>query len=447
MIKAHPIKDGLASILWLASIIYLAWIPGQGDFYQLLPAFIIGFTSYAYLAFNSKDKSFQFLIFVAVVGRIAVVGAFPNLSDDIYRFIWDGYLWHEGLHPFAHLPSEVVGSSTRLTQDLYDDLNSQGYYSIYPPVAQLIFWLATAFDGMSLQGSALIMKAIHCVFDIGVLSIMYRLLKKLSLPRSLLFLYAFNPLIIIELIANLHHEGIVIFFVMLCLLMMIGARTSYKYIVAAGMAISCAIATKILPILFCPLLFFYLKGKKRWIFFSVTVVTTFLLFLPLLSDMTLLENLSSSADLYLRKFEFNGGIYYISRYIGYVIYGYNKIGFLGPFLMTMSALCILYISIIPLRKEVNIKGLILLMMLTYASYVLLSITVHPWYIALLIPLCIYTSYRSPLLWSGLILMTYINYSFEPYQEMLWVVAIEYLLFYLLLSYEAKKHNLLADLRP
>ncbi|MEO1628626.1 MAG: mannosyltransferase, partial [Bacteroidota bacterium] len=40
-------------------------------------------------------------------------------------------------------------------------------------------------------------------------------------------------------------------------------------------------------------------------------------------------------------------------------------------------------------------------------------------------LCCFTHFRYPILWSALIGLTYVNYSYETYVENLWVVAIEY----------------------
>ena len=277
------------------------------------------------------------------------------------------------------------------------------------------------------------MKSIHCLFDIGTIFLIYKLLPKFNIEKKWVLLYALNPLIIIELIGNLHHEGIVIFFIMLSLILL-----HTEKVLLAGIAMAGAIATKILPILFCPLIFFYLKGTKRWIFAVSTFVATAILFYPLIHDVTIITNILDSADLYLRKFEFNGGLYYLYRAFGQAIYGYNTIQTLGPILMSTSVVFIVSIAILPLFKKVETSHLPVLMMMTYASYVLLSITIHPWYVALLIPLSLFTPYRSPILWSGLILATYINYSFDSYFEPLWVVAIEYILFYGYLIFEIKR---------
>ncbi len=430
-----PLKEGIAGIIWFASILFLAWIPGQKDFHLILPALFVCFVAYAFLAKYGQEKYLRWTLFLAILARILVIPSFPNLSDDIYRFIWDGRLWHLGIHPFSSVPSQIVGTNDLLSQNLYQHLNSKDYFSIYPPVAQFIFWIATFLPSDNLLHEAIIMKSVHCLFDLGSLYLIQQLLRHFKLHKKRILLYALNPLIIIELVSNIHHEGIVIFFLLLTIFSIVK-----KYHVYAGMAISGAIATKILPLLFCPLLFFYVKGKGRWLFaFSVFLCTT-VLFAPLITSFDLLTNLGVSADLYIRKFEFNAGIYYVLREMGYLIKGYNTIHILGPVLMSISALLIGFLAYISNKRKFNRNILIVIMIWSYLSYALLSITLHPWYIAVLIPLCLFTPYRTPLIWSGLIMLTYINYSMVPYHEVMFIVILEYIVVFSLFLYEIKKYG-------
>ncbi|MEQ9229236.1 MAG: hypothetical protein RIF46_01035, partial [Cyclobacteriaceae bacterium] len=71
--------------------------------------------------------------------------ATPSLSDDFYRFIWDGRLLAHGIHPFAELPGFYLDPSLNIPgidQSLFDNLNSKEYFTIYPPFAQLIFLIS-----------------------------------------------------------------------------------------------------------------------------------------------------------------------------------------------------------------------------------------------------------------------------------------------------------------
>jgi len=128
----------------------------------------------------------------------------------------------------------------------------------------------------------------------------------------------------------------------------------------------------------------------------------------------------------MSTFEYNGGVYYLLRWWGYVIYGYNVIGTLGPVLKIISALSVLGIAYV-FGPKIKKEQLPLFMVITYGVYTVLSITIHPWYIVMLIGLSVFTKYRFALIWSCLIMLTYINYSYDIYFENLWVVAAEYVL--------------------
>src|SRR5262245_17331799 len=74
----------------------------------------------------------------AAVLRIAALIAPVSLSDDVFRYAWDGALILDGIDPYAVLPIEVVGRAGLSAADL-SLLNSPGYYTIYPPLAQAVF--------------------------------------------------------------------------------------------------------------------------------------------------------------------------------------------------------------------------------------------------------------------------------------------------------------------
>jgi len=101
----------LVSITWLLSVIFLCYIPHQEDFTLIATGYLISFASYIYLIRALSLEPTIFIIGLAILARLLIIPAFPNLSDDIYRFIWDGRLWHDGIHPFLHLPYELVNRS------------------------------------------------------------------------------------------------------------------------------------------------------------------------------------------------------------------------------------------------------------------------------------------------------------------------------------------------
>ena len=148
--------------LFLALIAGLGYGPAQSDFF-----WIAGLHGSAFLLFLfvyhkvNSPAALYFFLGVAVVARLLLIGAFPQLSDDIYRFIWDGRLINQGVNPFAQLPAYYMQEGTQLpglSPELFAQLNSPEYFTIYPPVAQAIFALACWLFPHSIFGSAVVMK-------------------------------------------------------------------------------------------------------------------------------------------------------------------------------------------------------------------------------------------------------------------------------------------------
>lgn len=369
-----------------------------------------------------NEREVLLLFGLGLLLRLVLLGTFPGLSDDIYRFVWDGRLWLQGYNPFDQLPAHYMQAGNEapgLTPALYDQLNSPGYYTIYPPVAQLTFALSSWIVPGNIYGSALSLRSFLFLCELGSLILIWRLLHHFDLPVKRGLIYALNPLIIIEITGNLHYEGAMIFFLLLSLWLLAHSRWT-----ASAIALALSVASKLLPLMFFPLLIRRLGWRRSYWYFPLTGFAILLLFLPLVSA-TFIENFSQSLDLYFRKFEFNGSLYYLLRWIGFQIVGYNLIATFGPILAMITFTGIL--SIAWLEKRPDWRNLPEKMLFAISLYLLLTTTIHPWYVSLPVVLCLFTHFRYPVLWSGLIMLTYINYSYPTYFENLWVVALEYVL--------------------
>ena len=277
------LSSGFVGIAWLSSIIFLAYIPSQHDGNLILPSVLISFLCYIFLIRDKSEATLKWGIILAIVARLAIIPAFPNLSDDVYRFIWDGYLWHAGIHPFSEVPSGLIGQHPLLSDPLFSALNSQEYYSIYPPIPQAIFWVATGIAGSDIWLASTVMKAIHAFIDIGTLLLIVKTLDSLGISRKRVLIYALNPLIIIELVGNLHHEGLVIFFLVAMIYFL-----SRKGVLLSALFFCGAVASKLLPALFFPLVFLFLKERNRWLFAGYCTIFTLLFFIPVLGDLSII---------------------------------------------------------------------------------------------------------------------------------------------------------------
>lgn len=389
------------------------------------------FLSYFYILYSSNKKDIPTIILITITFRAILLFSVPNLSDDYFRFIWDGKLIAEGINPYLYTPTEIINSNILSDlssyRSLYTQLNSPNYYSVYPPVMQAIFWIATKLSLGNFNAAIVIMKAFQFLAEIGTIIAATRLLKKWPFENKNILLYAANPLIIIELCGNLHFEGVMIVFLVLSLLQL----TNKKFILSA-LFLSLSISTKLIPLLFLPFLFRYLGLRKGLTYVMTTVVITILIFWPFI-DLVLISHIFNSIELYFQHFEFNASVYYIIRSIGYAIKGYNIIsvaGVLLPFLFIITTI-ILFFS----QRAKERDALFHRMFWILTIYFIFALVVHPWYISTLLILSIFTQYRFPVMWTLLIGCTYITYHYTPYQENLLVVSIEYFVVFGLMAYE------------
>ena len=431
----HKARFPLA-ILFIGLVAGLGYYPAQSDFGIIAVLFIPLFLLYVYISQQANPKAqVLFWVGVGILVRFILLFAFPNLSDDIYRFIWDGRLIVAGVNPFEQLPGYYLTPENvvpGIDQALYNELNSPDYFTIYPPVAQTVFAGAVSFAGDSLYVSSVVMKVFLLACEIGAIMFILRILQQLSLPIKNVLWYALNPLIIIEVMGNLHFEGAMVFFFLMSFYFLLRSKLGI-----AAFAMGLSIASKLLPMMFLPSLLNRLGFKKLFIYGLLTGATVVLLFLPLVSE-TFINNFANSLDLYFRKFEFNASIYYATREVGQYFLGWNPIQFVGPI---FSLLSVAYIGIETLyRKNQSIENWLTTTLFIFTFYLCFALTIHPWYLSLPIVMCLFTPYRYPILWSGLIMMTYVNYSGAEYQENLWVVLIEYAAVFGFMIWEFRKYR-------
>jgi hypothetical protein len=237
--------------------------------------FALLFAVYYILCRNYSANYFKYLLFAGLLFRILLLFSVPNLSDDVYRFIWDGRLAANGINPFSHLPIEIMQMPpvTGVTKELYVQLNSPHYYTVYPPVLQSVFWLAAKLFPINVFATIVFLKCLIFLVELITFFLILQLLKKLSLPKHLSLLYILNPLVITELTGNLHFEGVMIFFVLLSFLLLL--KSNWQ---GSAIFLGLGIATKFVPVLFLPLIVNRLGWKKGLIYSIIAGLTTLILF-------------------------------------------------------------------------------------------------------------------------------------------------------------------------
>ncbi len=419
---------GLSAVLYG----YLFYCLDRTDSLPLILTYSLLFGGYLALIKNSAWQSVRWLLAVSLLLRLLPFFSLPALSDDFYRFIWDGRLWAAGVNPFAGLPGTFLHNpelaAKGITPELYNLLNSPTHYTVYPPVPQFINWLVGKLFPHNLIYPVYLMRTAIILADMVGLGFMYLLLKKYKLKPHLLAIYAFNPLVIIELAGNLHHEALMIAF----LLGFLYFEAKNK-VGASAVMLALSVAAKLLPLMFLPLIL--LKQKQRLKFLGVFAMAILLLFLPLL-DASFFTGMQDSLALYYQKFEFNAGLYYLLRKIGYWVYGYNAIALIGKIMFIASTVLIVALTILLARKNTSYP---LAFTLLYLVFAIFSLILHPWYIILLMAMAPFTRLRFPLVWSYLIFFTYLGYSNSGFSENYVVVGIEFLALAAALIYDYRHY--------
>ena len=430
-----PFKGKYDFLLILLSLSLISLTLGFGlfiqqeDYAELL--FFYGFFFVVYVViyrYVERDRTVYFFLGLALLLRLILVFVMPNLSDDVHRFVWDGRLIINGISPFLELPTYYIENNISLIgidANLYDQLNSPNYFTVYPPVPQGVFALASWAFPKSIFGAVVAMKLVLLLCEMGTFILLIKLLRHYSLAQKNSLLYALNPLVIWDTFGNVHFEIVMVFFVLLSLWLLVRSKWHYS-----AFAMSFAVLSKLIPLMLLPFLIPKLGWKKAVIYCLIVGLMVVLCFFPFF-DINTIKNLTQSLDLYFQKFEYNASVYYVLRYIGLKISGYNLIQILGPGLALLTAVSIFVMAFYKKNRNRLAPQWLFVMMI----FLLLATTVHPWYLTLLIALCTLTRFRFPILWSGLIVMTYMAYSYAVFAENLWIVVLEYSLLGLFIAWE------------
>ncbi|MBK0382919.1 hypothetical protein I5M32_08100 [Pedobacter sp. SD-b] len=404
--------------------------PERSDTFSVWSGFSFLFISYFIILYKFNDAKHQWQnYFLAIFARLLLLFYFPHLSDDIYRFVWDGNQILHGINPFSYTPKELMTFHFDwVDPQLFLKMNSPNYFSVYPPINQFVFMLSAITGKGNLLASVMIMRVIILAFDIGNIYLIKKLLIYFKKDEKLVFLYALNPLAIVEFTGNLHFEAAMIFFTLLSIWFLLNKKWVW-----AAVFLGFGVCTKLLPIIFLPFFIRYIGFKKTIYAGLICGTVIVILFLPLIYNIELLKNFISSIQLYYGKFEFNGSFYQIFKFIGWGILGYNPIAYVSKILivLTLAGFTIAYI------KSKNIVEGIFWMMF---SYLMFSAIVHPWYILILVAFTPFLKWRFSLVWSVLICLSYYTYRILPYDESLTLVCVEYVLLGCFLVYELFNHR-------
>jgi len=211
----------MLSILGVATLVlYRIAVRSKGasDIVWFLKLVLIQLTIYfavVWLSLRTKDSRQILLLglIFAALFRISILFSPPYLSDDLYRYVWDGRVQSAGINPYRYIPADE--SLVKLRDDkIYPNINRREYArTIYPPVAEGVFLLITR-----ISESVTWMKAAMVGFEAIAVWALIQLLVSFGFARQRVLIYAWHPLVVWEFAGSGHLDAMVIAFIALALL-------------------------------------------------------------------------------------------------------------------------------------------------------------------------------------------------------------------------------------
>ena len=419
--------EGKITQIVIALLAYIAifnFVP-RSDFVTFFSLYTLLFISYYFLY---QHLSLKLAIGAAVLFRLIGLLSIPELSDDFYRFIWDGALSFQNINPYLYTPQEIINSKFSDSPEmieLFQKMNSPNYFTVYPPLNQILFFLSVSIFGFG-KGliSAIGIKFWIFLAEIGTILLLPKLLRLYNIEEKNAVIYLLNPLVIIELCGNGHYEGVMIFLLLLAIYFL---KTNKWWMSAIlfGMAVS----IKLIPLLFLPLLLRKIGLLKLVLYTLIVITINGLLFIPFASQ-DLVNNMGSRIHLYFNSFQFNSFIFSIVSGIPLLKeLPVNEVKLIAPALMIFPIGALAWFS---LSKTSMLKNLPAKMSMSQAFYYFFAAVIHPWYLTTVLVFSTFHPVKYILVWSYVIGLSYFTYRTIPYEESSFVIALEYLLVFIFL---------------
>lgn len=364
------------------------------------------------------DWSPRMILTIAAATRLLFLFRSPELSDDIYRYLWDGLTLLLGNNPYTAAPSLVQPATEHLAA-LQQLVNHSGLVTIYPPAAQLVF-----AAGALLGGSILGLKLLLILLDLGSCMLIMRLLRAFRQPSWKAVLYAWQPLPVLEVAASGHIDtaGICFFLVTLCLIIDTNSSTlamdptaspvqsetrhkcSLRTFLAGG-TFACAVLVKLLPLIFLPGVLLILR-RCRLPFLLGAACGGAASLLPFLPDLV---NAGETLRTYAVHWEFAGFAFRSLRQASGS--GESARIILAALFLATAGYCYAQSALELKRSALSLESQAPLGALQACSevtflYLILTPTLHPWYALYLVVFLPFTAGAARLVLSWSVFLGY-----------------------------------------
>jgi alpha-1,6-mannosyltransferase len=159
-------------------------------------------------------RSLPVILTLALLFRGSLLWTTPGfLSDDIYRYSWDGLVQQAGVNPYLYPPASPALAFLR-DGVIFPMLNRPWAPTIYPPGAQACFAAMAELSPRDVTA----LKAVMVLADLAAVGLLLRLLGALDRDPALALLYAWNPLVVVEVAISGHLDALMLPFILLAFL-------------------------------------------------------------------------------------------------------------------------------------------------------------------------------------------------------------------------------------
>jgi hypothetical protein len=346
------------------------------------------------------------ILALGLIARVCILPMPP--SDDMHRFLWEGKILGHGFNPFVLAPNDPA--LARLRDANWKLINHASLPSLYPPLAQGVFWLLA-----KIGNSIPVFKIGFALFDVLGFFALHSLLRirsrtaadSVSDVARTLSIYFLNPLLIFEISGRGHFESLPI----LCNILFLGALLSRKAHAPAFLALGAM--AKISSLALAPLLLFSLGWKRASIWGAVIGVTV--------GGSLWAVGAFTVLGKFATDFRFNAAIpSLLDGALPFLSDGARRHLSMALFAIACLVCLRLLRKAPPERQALWFMGLLLLF----------SPTLHPWYLLWALPFASLCLSRPWLLLTGTALVTYEVYGRAHvtghWQENPWLRLPEYL---------------------
>ncbi len=191
---------------------------------------------------------------VGLALRLAALAGQPILSDDLYRYAWDGRVQISGTDPYRYTPSsahladlredwlwpDAEGCARLQRPEGCTRINRPLVHTIYPPVAEAWFTTVYRIAGIGTHHKA--WQVAGLVGDVALIAALPAVLRAYKRDERWTALYALSPVAVVEVVNNGHVDGLAALCVVLALLAAARRRPAW-----AGALIGAAAMIKLYP--------------------------------------------------------------------------------------------------------------------------------------------------------------------------------------------------------